>query len=94
MVTFDQMMLNLLTSIFFLMENNLRLLIATGKGLVIVDHVCKHDKSWNEMHCECLEKKHIIKKATKISKQVGFFQKRNPIRGVQYLPIPIAMNIK
>ena len=27
-------------------------------------------------------------------KQVGFLQKRNPIRGMQYFPIPIAMNIK
>ena len=30
----------------------------------------------------------------KLYKQVGFLQKRNPIRGVQYFPIPIAMNIK
>ena len=29
-----------------------------------------------------------------VIKQVGFLQKRNPIRGVQYFPIPIAMNIK
>ena len=29
-----------------------------------------------------------------IKEQVGFLQKRNPIRGVQYFPIPIAMNIK
>ena len=30
----------------------------------------------------------------RFTQQVGFLQKRNPIRGVQYFPIPIAMNIK
>ena len=33
-------------------------------------------------------------KTKQVGKQVGFLQKRNPIRGVQYFPIPIAMNIK
>ena len=42
-------------------------------------------------HIATTKQKIII---SKIRKQVGFLQKRNPIRGVQYFPIPIAMNIK
>ena len=36
----------------------------------------------------------IAKTLSSCEKQVGFLQKRKPIRGVQYFPIPIAMNIK
>ena len=36
----------------------------------------------------------INKTKAMIFEQVGFLQKRNPIRGVQNFPIPIAMNIK
>ena len=43
------------------MEDNLRLLIAAGKGLVIVDNVGKHSKLWNVMHLECLQWKNTVK---------------------------------